>query len=45
MRRVGVKDVFGESGTAAELLTKYGLRAADIVEEAMVVARSASAVR
>jgi transketolase len=31
--RVGVKDVFGESGTAAELLDKYGLRAVDIARE------------
>jgi len=35
VRRVGVKDVFGESGQAAELLTLYGLRAADIVAEAL----------
>lgn len=35
VRRVGVQDVFGESGTAAELLDRYGLRAANIVEEAM----------
>lgn len=34
VRRVGVKDVFGESGPADELLTLYGLRARDIVEEA-----------
>lgn len=32
--RVGVMDVFGESGHAAELLDKYGLRAANIVEAA-----------
>jgi transketolase len=37
VRRVGVKDTFGESGTAAELLDKYGLRARDIVREALVV--------
>lgn len=30
--RVGVKDVFGESGQAPELLDKYGLRAKNIVE-------------
>lgn len=29
--RIGVMDRFGESGTAAELLDKYGLRAANIV--------------
>jgi len=34
VRRVGVKDVFGESGQAQELLDKYGLRARDIVREA-----------
>jgi transketolase len=45
VRRVGMKDVFGESGNAAELLTKYGLRAADIVEQAMLVARPAAPVR
>lgn len=28
---VGVRDTFGESGSAEELLDKYGLRAADIV--------------
>ena len=32
--RIGVKDVFGESGQAQELLDKYGLRAKDIVEAA-----------
>jgi len=31
MARVGVMDRFGESGTAGELLDKYGLRAKDIV--------------
>jgi transketolase len=34
VRRVGVRDVFGESGRAGELLTLYGLRAANILEEA-----------
>ncbi len=33
VRRVGMKDVFGESGQAQELLDKYGLRAKDIVAE------------
>ena len=40
VRRVGVKDTFGESGTAAELLDKYGLRARDIVREALFVLRA-----
>lgn len=31
LERVGVKDTFGESGTAPELMDKYGLRAKDIV--------------
>ena len=31
--RVGMRDVFGESGTAHELLDKFGLRAANIVAE------------
>lgn len=35
VRRVGVMDTFGESGGAAELLDEYGLRAANIVEQAM----------
>lgn len=34
VRRVGVQDVFGESGHAAELLDRYGLRARNIVEQA-----------
>jgi len=32
--RVGVQDVFGESGPAAELLDKYGLRARNIMDAA-----------
>jgi transketolase len=32
--RVGVKDVFGESGQAGELMDKYGLRARNIIESA-----------
>jgi len=31
VKKVGVKDLFGESGTPAELLNKYGLTANDIV--------------
>ena len=34
VRRIGVRDVFGESGHAQELLTKFGLRATNIVEAA-----------
>ena len=30
MRRVGVQDVYGESGPALELLDKYGLNAEGI---------------
>jgi transketolase len=31
VKKIGVKDIFGESGTPAELLKKYGLTAEDIV--------------
>ena len=34
VKKVGVKDVFGESGTPAELLEKYGLTSANVVEKA-----------
>ncbi|MDG6985759.1 MAG: transketolase family protein [Nitrososphaerota archaeon] len=34
MKRVGVKDTFGESGEAGELMRKYGLTAADIEQAA-----------
>jgi transketolase len=37
LRRVGVKDVYGESGRADELLDKFGLRAANIVTEARII--------
>jgi transketolase len=37
VRRVGVKDIFGESGTADELLTRYGLRARNILEAALAL--------
>jgi transketolase len=37
VRRVGVKDVFGESGPAPELLDRYALRAANIVAEALCI--------
>jgi len=33
--RIGMRDVFGQSGRADELLDLYGLRAADIVAQAM----------
>jgi transketolase len=38
LRRVGVRDVFGESGTAAELFDKYGLRARNIQSAARELA-------
>lgn len=38
LRRIGVRDVFGESGQAGELMDKYGLRAANIVEAARELA-------
>jgi len=34
VRRVGMQDVFGESGMAPDLMDKYGLRAKNIMEEA-----------
>ena len=34
LERVGVKDTFGESGTSAALMDKYGLRATDIARAA-----------
>ena len=37
VRRVGVRDVFGQSGQAAELLDLYGLRAKDVVAEALTI--------
>lgn len=39
LRRVGVRDVFGESGQADELLDKFHLRAVDIVHEAQSLMR------
>jgi transketolase len=35
VRRIGMQDVFGESGNGQELLDRYGLRAANIAEEVM----------
>ena len=35
LKRIGIKDRFGESGEPDELLKKFGLSAEDIVKEAM----------
>ncbi len=35
VRRIGMRDVFGESGHAGELMDKFGLRARNIVEAAI----------
>lgn len=35
VRRIGMRDIFGESGHAAELMDKYELRAVNIVEQAI----------
>jgi transketolase len=37
VRRVGVNDIFGESGTSQELLDLHGLRAATIVKNALMI--------
>ena len=37
VRRVGVMDVFGQSGRAGELLDLYGLRAPNVVQQALVI--------
>ena len=37
VKRVGMMDVFGESGTAKELLIKYGLTADNIVKKAVEI--------
>jgi len=37
VRRVGMRDVFGQSGRAAELLDLYGMRARNIVDEALAL--------
>ncbi|WP_305043127.1 transketolase family protein [Geoalkalibacter sp.] len=39
VERVGLRDVFGQSGTAEELLAYYGLTAAELVEAAQRVVR------
>ncbi len=40
VRRVGMQDVFGESGQAPELFDKYGLRARNIIEEVRIILAS-----
>ena len=40
VRRVGVNDIYGESGTAQELLDLHGLRARNIVEKALTILES-----
>ncbi|MEO9364870.1 MULTISPECIES: transketolase family protein [Candidatus Nitrosocaldus] len=40
MKRVGVKDTFGESGEHEELLAKYGLKARDIASAAREAVRA-----
>jgi transketolase len=37
VRRVGVNDIFGQSGTSQELLDLHGLRAANILEKALMI--------
>lgn len=37
LHRIGVRDVFGESGQAGELLDKFGLRATNIVQAAQTL--------
>jgi transketolase len=44
VRRVGVKDRFGESGTAQELLDHYGLRAQNIVAEALAILKRSTRI-
>lgn len=40
LRRVGVRDVFGQSGHGNELLDLYGLRARDIVAQSLALLQS-----
>jgi transketolase len=42
VRRVGVRDVFGQSGQAQELLDLYGLRARNVVEQALEILEGGS---
>lgn len=44
VQRVGVQDVFGESGQAGELLDKFGLRAANIAQKARALLATPRAV-
>jgi transketolase len=37
VRRIGMRDVFGESGQGPELLDRFGLRAADIAREVLIL--------
>jgi transketolase len=37
LKRIGIRDVFGESGKPEELLIKYSLTAADIIQAAQKV--------
>jgi transketolase len=41
VRRVGMRDVFGESGHAGELLDKFGLRAVNVVDHALAALEQA----
>jgi len=43
VRRVGVMDVFGQSGQAGELLDLYGLRASNVVEQALRILEGGAA--
>ena len=43
VRRVGVRDVFGQSGQAPELLDLYGLRATNVVEQALWILEGGAA--
>lgn len=42
VQKVGVNDIFGESGTAQELFELHGLRARNIVEKALFILKYAS---
>ncbi|MBI5692309.1 MAG: transketolase family protein [Verrucomicrobia bacterium] len=42
LRRIGVRDVFGESGPSGELLDKYGLRASNIAHAVQSMLHTAS---
>ena len=40
VRRVGVRDTFGESGEHQELMAKYGLTSKEIVQAAKTIVRA-----